>query len=422
MRFLAGALTLAALALLPATALGAADPLRPQQWGLTMIESDAAHSVARGGGAVVAVVDSGVTASHPDLAGRLLQGHDFVDNDDNPQDGDGHGTHVTGIVAADDGNGIGVSSVAPGAKVLPVRVLDDSGSGDPANVAKGIDYAVAHGADVINLSLGPDVPIVGGDDGGFAAAIKRALDHGVVVVAAAGNDGLPMCEQPPDARLVCVGAVDKRGMRSFFSSFGNGVDLVAPGGSAAPVSGEDILSTWRDGGYQELAGTSQAAPHVAGVAALLVSKGLHGQAAVSRMLATATDAGTPGPDPQFGAGIVNARAAVAGLSGSAASGRASVSIRRVQRMRSVLRRGVKVRCRATGAGRCRARVTRRRRTLAYGTRRVRPGVTVTVYARPNKRGRRLIRRALARHRSFRVRVKVTLPGSGPVRRLVRLKP
>ncbi|HEV7460902.1 MAG TPA: S8 family serine peptidase, partial [Solirubrobacteraceae bacterium] len=108
------------LAVAPA-ARAAPDPLRPQQWGLDMIEADPAHQVGSGSGAVVAVIDSGVQADHPDLAGRLLSGYDFVDNDGTPQDGNGHGTHVTGIVAADANNGIGVEGVAPGAMVLPVR-------------------------------------------------------------------------------------------------------------------------------------------------------------------------------------------------------------------------------------------------------------------------------------------------------------
>src|SRR4051794_40020191 len=103
------------------------DPLRPQQWGMDMIEADAAHAITSGAGATVAVIDTGVQRSHEDLAGRLLQGHDFVDDDDDPADGDGHGTHVTGIVAANANNGIGVMGGAPAAKVLPVRVLNDDG-------------------------------------------------------------------------------------------------------------------------------------------------------------------------------------------------------------------------------------------------------------------------------------------------------
>src|SRR4051794_7000666 len=258
--------------LAPAGAARAADPRRGEQWGLSMIESDSAHAVTRGAGAVVAVVDTGVMSSHPDLQGRLLAGTDFVDHDGNPSDGDGHGTHVSGIVAANDGNGVGVSSVAPDAKVLPVRVLDDNGSGTSEDIAAGIDWAADHGAQVINLSLGPDVPIAGNDPA-MGAAIDRALNKGIVVAAASGNDGLPVCEQPQvQGRMLCVGSVDKRGSRSFFSSFGQGLGIVAPGGSAMPFANEDILSTYNNGGYEELAGTSQAAPHVSGVAALLVSK------------------------------------------------------------------------------------------------------------------------------------------------------
>src|SRR3954454_21400218 len=148
---------------IPATA-SAADPLRPQQWGLDMIQADAAHATSTGSGAVVAVIDTGVFASHEDIAGRLLPGRDFVQqpNDDTPQDENGHGTHVTGIIAADENNGKGIEGVAPGVKVLPIRVLDASGSGDGDTVAKGIDYAVDQHVDVINLSLGglPIDPII----------------------------------------------------------------------------------------------------------------------------------------------------------------------------------------------------------------------------------------------------------------------
>src|SRR5215212_2392220 len=130
------------------------DPLRPKQWGMDMLEADAAHAITTGEGVTVAVVDTGVQRSHEDLAGRLLQGHDFVDGDDDPTDGDGHGTRVTGIIAANANNGLGVIGAAPAAKVLPVRVLDNNGSGSSEDVAKGIDYAVAQHAQVINLSLG----------------------------------------------------------------------------------------------------------------------------------------------------------------------------------------------------------------------------------------------------------------------------
>src|SRR3981081_3634236 len=161
------------LAVAPA-ARAAPDPLRPQQWGLGLVAAGPRHQVATGAGAVVAVIDTGVQADHPDLAGRLLPGYDFVDNDGTPQDGNGHGTHVTGIVAADAGNGIGIEGVAPSAMVLPVRVLGNDGSGSTAAVAQGIDYALAHHADGINLSLGSDDPLVGGNPQEFDQAIGRA--------------------------------------------------------------------------------------------------------------------------------------------------------------------------------------------------------------------------------------------------------
>jgi serine protease len=317
MRFLVAALLV--WALIADAAAAAGDPLRARQWNLTMVEADAAHATSTGVGATVAIVDSGVAADHPDLRGRLVAGHDFVDGDATPQDGEGHGTHVTGIVGAATGNGVGVASVAPGARLMPVRVLDDVGSGNVDDIAAGIDWARTHGADVINLSLGSEVPIVGATGGdAIDAAIRRALAGGVVVVAAAGNNGVPVCEQPAaSAGLVCVGAVDGRRTRSLFSSFGSGLAVVAPGGSALPTDGENVLSTVPPATYEEMAGTSQAAPHVSGVAALLVSLGLHGRAAVDRLLATATDLGPPGVDAQYGHGLVNARAAVARVDGAA---------------------------------------------------------------------------------------------------------
>src|SRR4051794_2462307 len=368
-RFPAVVATLLAGALIAAgPAAGAGDPLRSQQWGLDMIEADAAHQVSTGAGATVAVIDTGVYAAHPDLAGRLLAGHDFVDGDSTPQDANGHGTHVTGIIAADAGNGIGIEGVAPGAKILPLRALDANGDGTSTDIANAIDYAVAHGAQVINLSLGDVIPGSVLADQEFDTALGHALDAGVVVVAAAGNDGLPVCEQPSaSGRLLCVGAVDKRGARSFYSSFGAGVGIRAPGGSALPLPNEDILSTWNDGSYQELAGTSQATPHAAGVAALLVSLGLRGQAVVDRIAATAK----PGNATTLGAGIVDARAAVAGLrpaSGAAGGGaagsrsastqtiHASAAISSPQRIRAVLRRGVRVRCHAGADGICGATI------------------------------------------------------------------
>lgn len=417
MRPLAAAFLILALACSPA--LAASDPKRPQQWGLDMVEADQAHARATGTGAIVAVIDSGVQADHPDLAGRLLPGYDFVDDDATPQDGNGHGTHVSGIVAATTGNGIGVASVAPGAMILPVRVLDDEGAGTAEDVKAGIDWAVAHGADVINLSLGEDVPfrsLVGVTDE-VDDSIRAAIAKGVVVVVAAGNSAFPVCGTPGGKGMLCVGAVNRDGTRSAYSNFGSGVSLSAPGGSVMPVEGEGILSTYKDSGYAEVAGTSQAAPHVAGVAALLVSLGVKGQAAADAILRTATDAGQPGADAEYGAGIVNAARAVAsvpaGQQPQGASG-ARVVVPRTQRIRTVLRRGLAVRCTVPQRGRCSARVSRRGRTLAGGSRVLEAGTTGTVRARVNGYGRRALRRA----RRMTVRVTVRLPGSGPQVRTV----
>jgi thermitase len=397
-------------ALLPASAHAAGDPLRSHQWGLDLIHADAAHPVTTGAGATVAVVDTGIDAAQPALAGRILPGYDVVDNDSTPQDGNGHGTHVSGIIAADANNGIGVDSVAPGASILPVRVLDDSGSGSSAAVAQGIDWATSLGADVINLSVGGTLPTSGlGVPDVIGDAIQRALSKGIVVVAAAGNDGLPFCENNSfGGKVLCVGAVDKRSMRSFFSSFGSGLSLVAPGGSDTPGTDEDVLSTWNDNGYQELAGTSQATPHVAGVAALLVSLGVRGQAAVQRILSTATDLGPPGVDAQYGAGLVNAQAAVAGLSraggaggNGSGKGAARVAVARRMRLRTVLRHGIRVRCSA----RCSGFAAVRHRRIAAGSSHSR-----LLVLRVNRRGRRTLTAAMRTHRRLRVSVTVRLSG------------
>ncbi|MDX6643020.1 MAG: thermitase [Solirubrobacteraceae bacterium] len=430
-------LGLAMLCLLAQASTAAAvnDPLRSRQWGLDMIEADAAHATSTGAGATVAVIDTGAQLEHPDLAGRLIPGYDYIDQDGTPQDGEGHGTHVTGIIAADADNGIGVDSVAPGAKVLVIRVLDSNGNGTVDDVSAAVDYATGRGVDVINLSLGSELPLSGSDPG-LDAALNRALDRGNVVAAAAGNNGQPVSEQPSgQGRLLCVGSVDRRGSRSFFSDYGNGLGLTAPGGSTLPFADEDILSTYPPSSYAELAGTSQAAPHVAGVAALLASLGVRGQAATQRILATARDAGSPGPDSTYGAGIVNARAAVAGLSTATSGGGAQsstqssssaasalgsagrVSIAKRLAFADVLRRGFRVRCTAAGRGRCAAVVRFGRKRIASGSGAIRAGQTITVVARLNRAGRAL----LAGRRRLTVSVRVTLPGAAAQTRLVKLR-
>lgn len=424
----------AVLALAIAGPAFAADPRRDEQWGLHMINGQAAWTTSTGVGALVAVIDTGVQRDHPDLGGRLVSGFDFVgddpegpDTDSDPTDGNGHGTHVTGIVAATRDNSEGITGVAPGAKVMPLRVLDDSGAGFADDTIKAIDYAIDEGVHVINLSLGDFIPLQSTllNDPEYEAVLQRAVDAGVVVVIAAGNNGLPKCENPPVAGIVCVGAVDNRGMRSGFSSFGSNVDLMAPGGSGVGGSDEDVLSTYTDSSYESISGTSQAAPHVAGVAALLVSLGLEGEEAADRIIATAA---ARQPAFQYGAGIVDARAAVAGLGPpppgdpgdpgdpDPATGRFSVQDPMMRG--SVRRRGFPVTCTAVRAGECKVVVRRRGRRIARGRGDVPATIDTQVTASLNRRGKRLLKRM---GRRVRVRVVVRLPGESKRARRITVK-
>lgn len=320
------------------------DPEAPRQWGLVKIQAEKAWATSTGVGAVIAVVDTGVDLGHPDLAGNLLSaGADFVEpagtctgggskpsscTQDHAQDANGHGTHVAGIAAALTNNRVGVAGVAPGARILPVRVLDAEGSGTTDQVASGIRYAADQGAHVINLSLGflsglgEVVKLVGALDPVYEA-IEYAQARGSVVIIAAGNDSAPLCAEPAAAPgVICVGSTDSSDLRSWFSN-GDATMmknyLVAPGGDGLSCAG-DIFATYLRSltpsscspasGYEALAGTSMASPHVAGVAALLASKGLSSAAIVDCLLKTADDLGVPGHDPVYGHGRVNAARAV----------------------------------------------------------------------------------------------------------------
>jgi len=360
----------------------AADPRRDEQWGLEMVNAETAWQTSTGVGAVVAVIDTGVQRDHPDLDNRSLTGFDFVgddpiepgDEDSNPNDGNGHGTHVAGIVVANRDNDEGITGIAPGARVLPFRVLDDNGEGFADDTIKAVNRAVDEGAHVINLSLGDYLPLQSTlfNDPAYKSALERATNAGVVVVVAAGNNGLPKCENPQVAAILCVGAVDNTRTRSVFSSFGANVDLMAPGGSGLGGSAEDVLSTYIPSRYESVSGTSQATPHVSAVAALLVSLGLRGQEAANRIVATAADAGAPGPDGTYGAGIVDAAGAVAGLGSppgepndpDAAHG--SFSTKTELSRRAVRRRGFRVDCVAVRPGTCTVVVRRRGRKIARG--------------------------------------------------------
>jgi thermitase len=310
------------------------DPLAPAQWGLNQIKAPAAWARgARGAGVTIAVIDTGADLVHPDLQGKLLDGTDLVKQGDacpGPQDENGHGTHVAGIAAADTGNGIGTAGVAPDAKILPVRVLDATGAEPVAGLAyEGIRWAADHGAKVINLSLSglPLTDTLDGSDADAEAAVTYAWSKGAVIVAAASNESFPLCNYPAAAsHAVCVGATDSRGLPAAYSNFPNspsgGLGVRAPGGEGSPIfceySGDVWSTTWpgdatdsgcgsKVRGYETFAGSSMAAPHVSGVAALLAGRGLTNAQIVECLRTTSSNNGSY--DPAFGYGIVNADAA-----------------------------------------------------------------------------------------------------------------
>jgi subtilisin family serine protease len=262
------------------------------------------------GSVVIGIIDTGVFGAHVDLAGRVLPGYDFVNNDADPADDDGHGTHVAGIAAAGGDNNLGVTGVAYGAnvKILPIKVCGPSGCPSSAIVA-GIRYAADNGANVINLSLG----------GRFGSAseqqaLQYALGKDVLPFCATGNDGSRTSISYPAKfpECVAVGATDWLDTKASYSNAGNEIDVSAPGGDSENANGYSyILSTYNDGGYGFVAGTSQATPQAAGLGGLLYATGMRGAASIrSRIQTTADDLGTSGWDKSFGHGRINVYRAI----------------------------------------------------------------------------------------------------------------
>ncbi len=309
-----------------ATALVVPNDPYYSQYGqyLTLDRVQSAWSLSKGSTTqVIAVVDSGVDATAPDLAGRVLPGHDFVDNDTNaapaPPDAGcedpastGHGTFVASVAAANTNNGVGIAGVAWTARILPVRVLDQCGDGLDSNVASGVEWAADHGATIINLSLGGTSP-----SPLLQTALQYAVGKNIAVVVAAGNDGSDVPQYPaayPEA--ISVAATDNAGKLTFFSSFGDSVDLAAPGWN---IVGEEPRALCADSVvphpadcYYIGSGTSFSAPIVSGAVALLRTKfpGLTPAQIAARLQASTRGGGRPGRDPFFGFGIVDAYAAL----------------------------------------------------------------------------------------------------------------
>jgi len=319
----------------------------PDMWNLRNIDAEHAWDVARGSGITVAVVDTGVDRTHTDLQANVWTnadevasngidddhngyvddryGYDMAYNDNNPADGDGHGTHVAGTIAAVD-NTIGVIGLAPQARVMPLKGLDDSGGGTDADMAEAIRYATNNGADIQNYSWGSSLALL------FPAtrlAIIDAYANGSVLVAAAGNDyGADVANFFPANmdQVITVSSVTQNDQLSDFSNVGAGIDVAAPGGGhvnwtppytnfynvlSLRATGTDMVG----GGhcivgtnYYRCAGTSMAAPHVAGLAALVLSElpTISNERVREIMRSSADDLGAPGFDEKFGAGRIDA--------------------------------------------------------------------------------------------------------------------
>ena len=292
----------------PMTAMSS-DPFRSQQWSLDVLKVGSLPTPTDRASHLVAVVDSGVRATHEDFAAGQVRcdlGADFTGEGLGPcVDRVGHGTHVAGIVGAVAGNGKGVASLAPGTSILPVRVLDSTGSGGSIAVARGIVHAVDRGAKVINLSLG-------GPDGSseLDAAVRYATDQGALVVVSAGNNrtkGNQVNYPAASPGALSVASTDRGGASSSFSYSGPSVDLAAPGGG--------ITGLWAtsDQAYATASGTSMAAPAVSAAASLYRAAYPSASPAqvTAALLATATDLETSGRDDNTGAGLVNPLALLA---------------------------------------------------------------------------------------------------------------
>lgn len=288
----------------------AADPLRNEQYALGALHLPAAWTRSQGEGAVIAVVDTGVDLDHPDLAPHLLPGVDLVDGDDEPDDPNGHGTHVAGLAAAVGGNGVGITGAAPEAQLLPVRALRSDGSGSASTLADGVDWAAAHGADVINLSVGGAglAPALF-ENGPLSRSVRNATNRGVVVVTAAGNDAVDEHAYRPTTSALVVNASDPAGEPAPFTTFGDPSALAAPGVDVLSTAPEAPTEHWPAGtsGYEPMDGSSMSAALVSGVAALLVAEGLSAEEVRTVLLTTAAN---PTDDPRLGVGVVDADAAV----------------------------------------------------------------------------------------------------------------
>ncbi|MBU1149226.1 S8 family serine peptidase, partial [Patescibacteria group bacterium] len=295
------------------------DPLYSSQWHFDAVNLEEAWdydtaSPKYGGDSdvVVAVIDTGVAYEDygsylqaSDLAStNFTTGYDFVNLDNHPNDDQGHGTHVTGTIAQSTNNSIGVAGIAFNSTIMPIKVLDYDGLGWVSDIVLGIDYAVANGADVINMSLGTDA-----DVSTLEQACVDAREAGVVVVAATGNDSANELSYPARySDVIAVGATNGSNTKASYSNTGTGIDIVAPGGEGANLIIQQTCDNSPDCNsfdYYGFQGTSMATPHVAGAAALLLAYGVPADNVQDVLQDSTTDLGTNGYDTTYGHGLLD---------------------------------------------------------------------------------------------------------------------
>lgn len=290
------------------------DSLYASEWHLAKIGVPTAWDSSQGAKITVAILDSGVDGTHPDLATKMVAGWNFYDNNSVTSDVYGHGTKVAGAAAAITNNSIGVASVAPGALIMPIRVTDTSGMGYLGLMASGVTWAADRGARVANLSFS-----AAGGYSTLQTAAQYMKNKGGVVVTAAGNDYTAITFAPSDTNIV-VSATDMNDQKAAWSNYGQFVDIAAPGTS--------IWTTVKGGTYGSVAGTSFATPVTAGVVALMMAANpTLGAADVEKALfSTALDLGTAGFDTYYGNGRINAAAAVSAALAAVPSDSAAPSV------------------------------------------------------------------------------------------------
>lgn len=291
-----------------------ADGQRDRQWYLQSLRVVDAHRITEGKGVTVAVIDSGVWAGHPDLKGAVLPGFDVLSKSDGRKDLDGHGTGIAGVIAARGRSGDrGVLGIAPAASILPV-----SPAGSPLVVTEAIDWSVGHGAKVINMSF----LTVGSE--GLTAAVKRAADADVVLVAGSGNDDEEDDSEYPAAypEVIAVGATDRTGKVASFSHQGSHLDLTAPGVDVAVANGDPAQQ------YQRVQGTSVSAAIVSGAATLIRAKypELSAAQVVEILESTAADRGAAGRDDAYGAGELDLMGALSAAGSVTPAAQSSIHV------------------------------------------------------------------------------------------------